>query len=716
MLQHDHSDCGVACLASIIKYYGGECTIEQLRKLSGTSKQGTTLLGLLQAARKLGFEADGLEADLVENLNELSDPAILHVVIESRLQHYLVFYPYIDGGPRSTMTYLLGDPGKGIIEMNAYELDQIWQSKALMKLVPTDKFEKGTYQPIRKKKWIIGLIKEDSIILLSSVFLGVFISLLGISTAIFSQRLIDDILPKGNVDKLVLGLVLVFFLLIVRSGLGYLRGIFMVRQGMNFNNRIIQSFYSNLLSLPKSFFDTRKTGELIARMNDTRRIQSVLSTISGSVVIDFLLIIITLSFVFVYSITIGMVMLSTLPLYFLILYFFNKPIIRSQKEVMSGYATVESNFVDTIQGVADIKLMNKQVFFEKVNGNIYEAFQQRIANLGKLNIKFSFASEIVGTFFILSVFGITSWLVLTKELKLGEMVALLGMAGNAVPSVIRLVIANIQIQEAFVVFDRMFEFTSMEKEVEALGNPVLEDLNLEIQNLSFRFPGRKQILKRISLNLKRGQLVALMGESGGGKSTLLQLIQKFYSQEEGNIIVDKIDLQSVDTTRWRELLGTVSQDVKIFNGNLLFNVTLSDQLEDHERAIAYCEEAGFGKYFSQFPQGYLTLLGEEGINISGGQKQLVAVARALFRKPKYLLLDEATSAMDLNSEKFILSLLKTYKTEMAIMIVTHRPKVAQHCDIIYILEDGRISCKGAPNELMRSRNFFSDSFTEIIGF
>lgn len=684
-------------------------SLEHLRKISGTSKQGTTLLGLMQAAQQLGFDAEGLEADGVANLSELEQPAILHVVIENKLQHYVVYYP-AQGSDRSKRSdpLRLGDPAKGIVQLTAQDLDKIWQSKALLKLTPNASFQKSAEQKGKKKQWIIELVKDDFNILLISLFLGIAISVLGISTALFSQKLIDDILPKENTQKLWLSLALVTLLLLARSGLGYLRGLFMVRQGMDFNNRIIQRFYANLLALPKSFFDTRKIGDLIARMNDTRRIQTVLSVVSGSIVIDLLVVLTSLGFVFGYSITIGCILLGVLPVYFLILLWFNKPIISTQKEVMAGYAMAESNFVDTMQGVADIKLMNKQLFFEKMNALVYGEFQKRIVALGKLNIKFGLVSEITGVIFMISVFGVAAWLVLSKQLKLGEMVALLGIAGSVAPSVTRLVISNIQIQEALVAFDRMFEFTSMEKEGNNLSqfHPVVPPLSfgegqgVRLDNISFRFPGRKQILKNVSLNFKKGEMVALLGESGGGKSTLLQLIQKFYLPESGSIKVNGIELQDISTSAWRDQIGALPQDVKIFNGNLLYNITLSDKPGDYQRAIQFCEEKGFSNYFQEFPQGYLTLLGEEGVNISGGQKQLVALARALFRNPSLLLLDEATSAMDRNTENFILSLLQTEKKKVAIFIITHRVKTAEQCDRSYKLENGFIDLSDKWEELV----------------
>jgi ATP-binding cassette subfamily B protein len=451
----------------------------------------------------------------------------------------------------------------------------------------------------------------------------------------------------------------------------------------------------------------RKIGEMIARMSDTRRIQSVISTLTGSAIIDLLLVFVSIGFVASYSWWIGCVMLGSVVAYILILLKFNKPISLRQKEVMAGYALTESNFIDSMQGISEIKLMGKENLFERLNQTVYEKFQKRIFSLGKLNIKFTAVSEITGVVFIMLVFGLSSVQVLSKELSIGELVALLGMAGNIIPSLARLVVANIQIQEARVVFDRMFEFTSMEKESSNSTHSIAkeEGLHLKIDSVSFRFPGRKQILSSVSLEIMTGKMIALVGESGGGKSTLLQMIQKFYQHEGGNIYVNDVPLGDLSTESWRSNLGCVSQDVKIFNNSLLFNITLSDEVKVNEDAILFCENNGFGKYFNQLPQSYLTLVGEEGVNLSGGQKQLVAIARALFRNPKLLLLDEATSAMDRKTEDFIIRLMNSYKENAAILFVTHRIRTANLCDHIYVLENGQIVLDGKPIELRKLVEF-----------
>ncbi|MCU0420702.1 MAG: peptidase domain-containing ABC transporter [Cyclobacteriaceae bacterium] len=712
--QLDQSDCGVACLLSVIHFHGGTFSLEELRRLSGTSRQGTTLLGLLQAAHQLGFDAEGLEAESVYNLNELSEPAILHVLIENQLQHFVVFYPDTSHrfSENSNTKIKIGDPARGLIELSPTELDKIWQSKALLKLAPTDRFERAALKNAKKRKWIVDLVREDLPLLIVSGVLGVVIAMLGISSAVFSQKLIDEILPARDTEKLLLSLVLVLLLLLARTGLSLLRGIFMVRQGVDFNNRIIGSFYGSLLRLPKSFFDTRKTGDLVARMNDTRRIQSVLAVLFGSVSIDILVVLVSLVFVFIYSIWVGILIASCLPVYALVWYRFNKSIVHAQKEVMGGYALAESNFIDTIHGVADIKLANRLSFFENVNTVVYGFFQAKLAALGRLQINFTAVSEVIGVIFMMAIFGLSSWLVIAGQLLIGELVALLGIAGGIIPSVNRLIISNIQVQEALVAFDRMFEFTGLPREDNDdghLGEAAGMD-ELVMQNVSFRFPGRKSVLSGVSFQAKAGMLVALLGESGHGKSTVLQLLQKFYQPEDGDIRVNGMSLKDVDTAWWRSQVASVPQEPKIFNGSLIFNIALDDQMMQLSRAIEFCEQSGFGPFFRQFPQGYHTLVGEEGINLSGGQKQLVVLARALFRQPRVLLLDEATAAMDRKTEKFVLDLLKQQKKGRITLLVTHRMTVASQCDEIVILESGTVAAAGTPKQLMATTNFFSESF------
>ncbi|MDO5664049.1 MAG: peptidase domain-containing ABC transporter [Bacteroidia bacterium] len=705
-LQRDQTDCGVACLLSLIKYYGGEQPLEKLRELSGTNTEGTSLLGLYQAANQTGFTAEGCEAD-APSLIEHGQPVILHVVQEKYLNHYVVCYGY------TNEKFVIGDPAKGIVYYTKEELEQTWQSKACLTLAPNETFIKTETQKSDKRKWFISLLKEDKEILTFSILLGLGIALLGMAMAIFSQKLIDDILPSKNSQKLVAGIILLAFLLLVRTGLNAVRSLFLIRQTRDFNNRINDRFYSSLLWLPKLFFDTRKTGELVARLNDTQRVQRVITSIVGSTVIDALTAIASFAFLFYYSWQTGLIAVVSLPFYFLLMYAFNQRIITTQREVMQGYALSESNYITTMQGIAAIKNSNRIPFFRKLNEIIYGNFQERVVRLGKINVKLSVLSGIFSVLFLTGILSYTSFLVFNEQMKLGELMAVLSISGSLLPAVAGLALIAIPINEAKIAFNRMYEFAALNPESEG-SISAANFQSLEVKQLAFRFAGQKQLLKNISLTVKKGECVAIVGESGCGKSTFVQILQKFYSFESGNATINgHINLSEIKTEDWRNIIGVIPQDIAIFNGNVIDNLLLSseDKPEDVEKFII---DYGFMPFIQSLPQGFATILGEEGINLSGGQKQLLALIRVLYRKPQLLILDEFTSGMDRQTEHFAIQLLNNLKSEAAIIFVSHRLYSLKNiADRIYLFNQGSVSHSGTHQQLLQTPNFYSDYWLQF---
>ncbi|WP_338870400.1 peptidase domain-containing ABC transporter [Spirosoma sp. SC4-14] len=687
--QQEQADCGVACLASILAYYGGHSRLERLRELSGTDPQGTTLLGLYQAASQLGMDAEGMEAESVENLKtDVSGPVILHILVDNRLQHYVVCY----GWDALEQRFLVGDPAQGIVTYRAEELATIWPSRILLTLSTNATFRPQTDEKKAKRQWFFGLIRDDIPLLAIATGLGIITAGLGLSTAIFSQKLIDEILPKHDTQRLILGLGLLTFLLVARAIVGYLRGFLLNRQSRDFNNRIINRFYEALLYLPKSFFDSRKTGELIARLNDTGRIQRSISYLTGTVVINALVVLVSAGYLFTYSVWIGLLALLSIPLYGGLVWLYHTRIIHNQREVMTASAHTESNYVDTIQGIDVIKTTNREAFFGGITRIIYGRFQDKVYQLGQISLRFNLVAELISALLIAGLITLTSVLVVEQFLHLGEMMAILTLAGSILPAVASLAMTNIQLQEANVAFERMYEYAHLTPEQNALGPDLIFTFSsLTIQNLYFRFPGRPLQLENISLALNKGELIVLLGESGSGKSTLLQLIQRFYAPEAGQIRLNGTDWHSVDTTTWRQAIGVVPQQIKLFAGTLLDNICLGNIAEEAEQVVLFCRHYGFDRYFEAFPQGYLTRLGEDGIAISGGQQQLVALARALYRKPQLLLLDEPTAAMDRHTEQFVVDLLEQLRPQVTILLITHKATLIQSANQVYVLQQGHLN-------------------------
>lgn len=688
--QQGESDCGVACLLSAIRHFGGDTTLEHLRELSGTSIQGTSLLGLQQAASTLGLQADAFEVDdLAVFKHEATFPAILHVVLEEKQEHYVLALQQTEPD-----LFPVFDPARGLEIWSGEKLLAVWKSRAVLLLKPTESFERVPQGNLKKIGWFKNLIREDIPMLVIAAVLGIALAILGMATAIFSQKLLDEILPQHQTQRLWQGMGLLSVLLFARAGLGYLRVFFLLRQSRDFNMRMMDDFYDKLLHLPKTFFDSRKTGEIISRLNDTRRIQHVISYLSGNVIIDALVLVVSAVFIFSYSVLIGCIALLSIPLFGFLIWRYHDHIIRHQRAVMSQYANTESHFVDAITGIATIKASNKESLFSQVGKGLYQFFQDKVYELGTLSNRYGLWNELINAIMISLILALSAYAVLAKDIKVGEMIAIITIASGMVGSAGRLATTNIQLQEAKVAFERMYEFASLSPEKGAGTNKQkvkeLETVkSLNIRNLSFRFAGKSQLLKHVSLSVEKGQITVLLGEIGSGKSILLQILQKFQGFEDGDIFInDSIPLMGISPKILREHIGVVSQEVKIFSGTLIENIVLGDVLNEGDRAVAFCQNLGFDSFFNALPQNYLTIVGEEGINLSGGQKQLVALARALYRRPSLLLLDEATSSMDRQTEQFVLDLLKKLKPELCILAVTHRESLLSMADAVYELHDG----------------------------
>lgn len=705
VLQHESTDCGAAALLSIVRYYGGESSIVHIREISGTSGSGTTMLGLCQAARNMGFEAQGVVADGVDELKEADYPCILNVQIENIFLHYVVCYGYENG------QFLIGDPGCGIKEYTESELKEIWNGYCLL-LQPTSSFELSDNIKKRKWNWIYSLIRDDLGLLISSLIIGVVTTVIGLSMTLFSQILVDDILPNKNLDKIIAGLSIVLIITLCGVLLSALRSKLILTQNRDFNNRVIRFFLSKLLHLPKLFFDTRKTGDIITRLNDTKRIQSVISYIISSVLIDMIILVVYVLFIFRYSVTIGLITLACSPVIYWIIAKHNKTIIAQQKDVMSSAALCESELINTVEGISDIKSYFRFPFFLEKNCLLNALRQEKGYELGNTNIKISIEAGLFSAIVNVGLIALCSYFVLTDKMTIGVLMAVISIFSTIFAKVSGMATLMIPINEARVIFSRMFEFVDTREntdETMVSEQPAeLEPESLSLDNISFRFIGRKNLFDGLSMEFKKGTITSIVGECGCGKSTLCQILERFYNPDKGRLLLNGNDASMIPLNEWSKMIAFVPQEIFLCNGTLLENICFGEKVESFEEVKDFCEKYGFDRFFRELPEGLFTVIGEGGVKLSGGQKQLVAFARALFRPHSIFILDEMTAAMDRKTESFINDLLIKMKEDHIIICVTHRLDTArQISDRIAVIENGVVAENGSHQELMQTDNYYS---------
>ena len=703
VLQHDSTDCGVACLASVIHYYGGDSGLEKLRNLSGTGKTGTSMLGLYQAAEKTGLVAEGYAASPSDILSH-PHTLILHVLIEEKLEHYILCYGFEEG------KYIIWDPAKGVKLMDESELIKIWKSGKCLSLHPGTEFKSKKAQNLSKQKWIISMLKPDKDMLLVSIILGILISSLGVVMALYAQKLIDKILPSGEMKILYVSSALVLLLLLTRIVIAAARQMFLLMQGKVFNTRIVDDFFSSIMFLRKSFFDTRKTGDFVARLNDTMRIQRVIAEIVSTYIIDVLVIIISTVILFYFSIIAGIISLVCLPVFYLLVSRWNHRIISSQQELMAGYALSESNFIDSIKGITEIKGLNWQIPFSRRNKTIYSDFQTRIFNLGKIKVKLSLITGFASSIYLIVLLVWSARQVMISVMTQGELMAIISLGSSILPSALNIALLSIPFSEVKVAINRMFEFTQMESERDndEENKKEMSISNLELKNISFRFPGQKLLLDNISMNIRKGEIVSIVGESGCGKSTLASIIMRFYIPESGQLLINGDDGYAIGIESWRSRIAIIPQDVHIFNGTILQNLMTEINESKINEMLATITELGLAPFINGFPSGLMTLVGEEGINLSGGQKQVLAFIRVLLAKPDIVIIDEGTSNMDRATEKIITDLLMRMKSRMGILMISHKlSMIKKLSDRICVLENKSVTCTGTHKEVLQSDNLYS---------
>lgn len=699
--QHDITDCGAACLASIAAHYNLQIPIARIRQYAGTDKKGTNVLGLIEAAQKLGFEAKGVRGDL-ESLFKIPKPAIAHIVVKEQLHHYVVIYEV-------AKTHIaIMDPGTGKLEKRTHDVFAKEWTGVLVLLLPNEDFKFGNQKvSIYKRFWF--LLKPHKFVLIQALIGAVVYTLLGFSTSIYIQKLTDFVLVGGNTRLLNLLGVIMVCLLILQVVIGIFKDVFLIKTGQQIDARLILGYYKHLLKLPQPFFDTMRVGEIISRINDAVKIRAFINEVSLSLTVNVLILIFSFALMFFYYWKLALIMLLVIPLYALIYFITNKLNKKTERAIMERSADLESQLVESLNAVGTIKRFGLESFANIKTETRFISLLQ-IGYKSALNSVFSgTSSSFIAQIFTVILLWSGSYFVIEREITAGELMSFYAIIGYFTGPVSSLIGSNKQIQNALIAADRLFEIMDLERE-ESENEIILTNEkigSIVFKNVKFRYGTRVEVFKDFNLTIPKGKITAIVGESGSGKSTLMSLLQNIYPIQKGRISIGDLDLNYIDTESLRELVSVVPQKIDLFAGNVIENIAVGEFVPNMERIIDICKSIGILEFIETLPNGFGTYLGENGAALSGGQKQRIAIARALYKSPEILVLDEATSSLDSKSENYIQKTINTLREkEKTIIIIAHRLSTIINADVIVVLDKGKILENGSHQELYAKKGHY----------
>jgi ABC-type bacteriocin transporter len=699
--QHDITDCGAACLASVSSHFNLQIPIARIRQYAGTDKKGTNVLGLIEAAEKLGFEAKGVRGEL-DSLFKIPKPAIAHIIVKEQLHHYVVIYEV-------TKTYIkIMDPGDGKIHKRTHEEFLKEWTGVLVLLLPKEEFTPTNEKvSVLKRFWF--LLKPHKFVLLQAFIGAVIYTLLGFSTSIYIQKITDYVLVGGNTKLLNLLSVIMLVLLVLQIIIGVFKNIFLIKSGQQIDARLILGYYKHLLKLPQQFFDTMRVGEIISRINDAVKIRAFINDVSLSLTVNILILFFSFGIMFLYYWKLALIMLLVIPLYLIVYVIINKLNKKTERKIMESAAELESQLVESLNSVGTIKRFGLESFANIKTETSFISLLH-IGYKSALNSIFSGTS----TTFIAQLFTIIllwsgSYFVIDGEITPGELMSFYAIIGYFMNPVASLIDANKQIQNALIAADRLFEIMDLERE-ENTDKVVLKKekiSDIEFKNVAFRYGTRVQVFTDFNLKMKKGNITAIVGESGSGKSTLISLLQNLYPIQKGGITIGDLDLKYIQHESLRNLVSVVPQKIDLFAGNVIDNIAVGDFTPNMELIIDICKSIGILEFVESLPNGFNTYLGENGATLSGGQKQRIAIARALYKQPEVLVLDEATSSLDSTSENYIQKAIERLRQEnKTIIIIAHRLSTVINADEIVVLQKGAVLEQGSHKELYANKGHY----------
>lgn len=745
-------DCGPACLRMVAKHYGQDISIQSLREKTQIGKDGVNLLGISEAAETIGFHTRAVKIDafpLIQNNSVL--PAILHW----KQNHFVVLYKV------NNERFYVADPAIGLLTYTKEEFKKCWisfvkhgQEEGLaLFLQPTEIFfnqlnnfnqNHSLFNISRIFKYAIPHKR-----LFFKIFLVTLVSSLSLlALPYLTKSMMDKGIGKSDINLISLILIGQIVLLTGRLSIDFFRNRMLLYIGASINLTILSDFLQKLMKLPIAFFDSKRTGDILQRMNDHSRIESFLTNSSVNTILSIIQLVIFSVVLAVFNRYIFFIFILSSILYSLWVYFFLERRRKLDHKRFNVASVEQSAAIQLVQGMQEIKLNG----VENVMRLNWEKVQKMLFNLN-IDVLTVNQWQQAGAFFInegknLLITFLAAKSVVNGQLTLGGMIAVQYILGQLNSPIEQLLGAIQSWQNAKMSMDRLDEVHKMEDEepdyrqlnhflprefaMKLSGGQADIQYNSELffdnfsqdsvqiapsipfeacirfKDVSFTYPGagNNPVLKNLTLSIPKGKTTAIVGASGSGKSTLLKLLLKFYEPDVGIIYCGGISLSEISHSFWRKNCGVVMQESFIFSDTILKNIAVGIDDIDQERLALAMKTANVHDFVQSLPLKLNTKIGAEGSGISMGQKQRILIARAVYRDPGFIFFDEATNSLDANNESIIGKNLQTFFNGKTVVVVAHRLSTVMNADQIIVLDNGEIAELGTHAALIQNRGIY----------
>ncbi|MEC2861461.1 peptidase domain-containing ABC transporter [Bacillus thuringiensis] len=696
--QHDAADCAAACLATVCLYYKKDISITKLRDLLGTDIKGTTLKGLESGAKRLGFDTRAVRVNRETFMSKFSLPAIAHIITTEGLAHFVVVHKIT----KNSVVFL--DPAEGRKKISIIEFFNYFDGILLL-LAPNDAFVVERKKKSNTLQTFIRLLMPQKMLFVYSIVASLLLTILGVASAFFNKILMDEILPYNLKNELTifgLGFLLVVVFQVVLSAI---RQHILLYLSQKIDIQLLLGFFRHTYKLPMKFFSTRKVGDILTRFSDAFTIKNILTSVTLSLCIDLFLAIASAVVLYLMNSTLFGVILLLTSLNATLVFIFKRPYKKINFRKKESDSILNSHIVETLKGIETIKVhAAEEKTLEKLETeyvkNLRISFKEGVLS----NIQNTFSSSISGIGQIL-LMCIGASMVMDKDITLGGLMAFVTLSGYFMDPIGRLIHIQLAVQEASVSLARISELYDVETEQLNDNKPKVEGIfgDIKLENIKYRYGSRGSALNSVSITIPEGKKVALVGESGSGKTTIAKLLLRYYVPEEGSIRIAGSDIQDLDLYSYRKNISYIPQNIELFSGTIRENITLGIRGATDEQLRRACNDAGCKEFIEKLPGKYDTYLDEAGGGLSGGEKQKIALARALILNNNFTILDEATSNLDFISEANVYRTLFSKKKHATMLIIAHRLSTIQDCDMIYVLDQGKVVEEGTHQSLLENK-------------